>query len=58
MEGHHLIPMEYQDRIPHQTLDAQANIISLCPTCHRRVQALEEFVGIDIELIESYYGED
>ena len=34
MEGHHLIPMNLQAHFD-VSLDVYANIISLCPTCHR-----------------------
>ena len=34
MEGHHLIPMSLQKEFVHN-LDCYANIISLCPNCHR-----------------------
>lgn len=34
MEGHHLIPMSQQDKYE-TSLDVPANIVSLCPTCHR-----------------------
>lgn len=34
MEGHHALPMKYQDRFK-SSLDIYANIICLCPTCHR-----------------------
>lgn len=34
MEGHHAIPMRYQDKFAN-SLDVYANIISLCPICHR-----------------------
>jgi 5-methylcytosine-specific restriction protein A len=34
VEGHHLIPLEVQDEID-TSLDVYANIIALCPTCHR-----------------------
>ena len=37
MEGHHLIPMEYQAMFEKQSLDIEENIISLCPTCHRKI---------------------
>lgn len=34
MEGHHLIPIEYQAEF--QTgIDVYSNVICLCPTCHR-----------------------
>lgn len=34
MEGHHAIPMCYQDKFD-QSIDVYANIICLCPICHR-----------------------
>ncbi|WP_320127498.1 HNH endonuclease [uncultured Sphaerochaeta sp.] len=34
VEGHHLIPLEVQPEIV-SSLDVYANIITLCPTCHR-----------------------
>lgn len=34
MEGHHALPMKYQDKFS-QSLDVYANIICLCPICHR-----------------------
>ncbi len=34
MEGHHIIPMGRQDQFK-DTLDATANIVCLCPICHR-----------------------
>lgn len=36
MEGHHAIPMSRQDRF-HNSLDVYANIVCLCPLCHRRI---------------------
>lgn len=36
MEGHHLIPMAKQGEFDH-SLDVYANIICLCPICHRRI---------------------
>ena len=36
MEGHHLIPLEYQDLFS-ESLDFLENIVSLCPTCHREI---------------------
>lgn len=33
VEGHHLIPMEYQDEFNY-SLDVEANIVSLCVVCH------------------------
>jgi len=34
MEGHHLIPISQYDSFEH-SVDVVANIVSLCPTCHR-----------------------
>ncbi|MFA7168217.1 MAG: HNH endonuclease [Sphaerochaetaceae bacterium] len=34
MEGHHLIPLNVQDEFSN-SLDVYANIVSLCPVCHR-----------------------
>ena len=34
MEAHHLIPMEFQDQF-NSSLDVYANLICVCPTCHR-----------------------
>jgi len=34
MEGHHIIPLKLQGTFP-CSLDIYANIVSLCPTCHR-----------------------
>jgi len=34
MEGHHLIPMRAQDDFEY-SIDVYANIVCLCPTCHR-----------------------
>ena len=34
MEGHHAIPMKYQ-RTFSVSLDVYANIVCICPTCHR-----------------------
>lgn len=34
MEGHHVIPMRYQDKF-NQSIDVYANIVCLCPICHR-----------------------
>lgn len=34
MEGHHAVPMKEQRRF-NVSLDVYANIVCLCPTCHR-----------------------
>ena len=36
MEAHHLIPMSAQDDF-NNSLDVDANIVSLCPSCHRKL---------------------
>lgn len=41
VEGHHLIPMAAQSYFDH-TIDFADNIVTLCPTCHRKIHlALE-----------------
>lgn len=45
MEGHHAIPMNNQPRFKH-SLDVYANIVCLCPICHRRIHH-----GIEIDRI-------
>lgn len=34
MEGHHAVPMKHQEKFNH-SLDVYANIVCLCPICHR-----------------------
>lgn len=34
MEGHHALPMRFQDKFT-SSLDVYANVVCLCPTCHR-----------------------
>lgn len=34
MEGHHALPMKYQDKFDY-SLDIYANVVCLCPICHR-----------------------
>lgn len=36
LEGHHLIPLSKQDRFD-KSLDVYANIIGVCPNCHRQL---------------------
>ncbi|MBY3474088.1 DUF3578 domain-containing protein [Rhizobium laguerreae] len=36
VEAHHLIPVRMQANYPHR-LDVAENVVSLCPTCHRKV---------------------
>ncbi|MDM5326840.1 HNH endonuclease [Neobacillus sp. CF12] len=35
VEAHHLVPMKYQERFSEASLDVHANIVALCPNCHR-----------------------
>ena len=37
MEGHHIIPMEYQNIFLTDNLDVEENIVSICPNCHRKI---------------------
>jgi 5-methylcytosine-specific restriction protein A len=42
MEGHHLIPCTYSNAVRFweerkRNIDCEENIVSICPTCHRRV---------------------
>ncbi len=43
MEGHHAVPMKYQDKFEH-SLDVYANVVCLCPICHRLLH-----YGVDSE---------
>jgi len=52
VEAHHLIPMEYQDEYPN--LDINGNIVSLCPTCHRRFHHARDEERR--EIIEKFYN--
>ena len=36
MEAHHLIPLNAQDDFDN-SLDVDANIVCLCPNCHRKL---------------------
>lgn len=36
VEAHHIIPLKFQDKFEN-SLDVYANVISLCPNCHRRI---------------------
>ena len=47
MEGHHLIPMEYQHLFTN-SLDVVSNIISLCPNCHRKIHYGEPLERIEM----------
>jgi len=43
VEGHHLIPVENQDRFDF-SLDVPENIVALCPNCHRAIHNATEEV--------------
>lgn len=52
VEAHHLIPMSFSDDFDF-SLDVEANVVSLCPNCHRKIHH-----GLDHEvekLIEILY---
>lgn len=49
-EAHHLIPLCYQDEFEY-SLDVEANVISLCPNCHRK---LHYGLGIENDLKRVY----
>lgn len=54
MEGHHALPMKYQDKFDY-SLDIYANVVCLCPICHRLLHH-----GIESEkksLIDKIYFE-
>ena len=44
MEGHHLVPLRWQQEFPKASLDCYANLICLCPTCHRMLHFAEDSV--------------
>jgi 5-methylcytosine-specific restriction protein A len=52
MEGHHLIPVQFQDDFEH-SLDVPENIISLCPNCHRAIHKAK--ANLQKDLIELFY---
>lgn len=52
VEAHHLIPMEYQDDFEN-SIDVEANIVSLCASCHKK---LHHGTFVDIEpILEKLY---
>jgi len=52
VEAHHLIPMEFQDNFA-QSIDVEANIVSLCVGCHKKLHHAE--YGVIEILIEKLY---
>ncbi|MCY8913409.1 restriction endonuclease [Bacillus atrophaeus] len=54
VEAHHLIPMEFQYDFP-QSIDVEANIVSLCASCHKK---LHHATFTDIQpLVEKLYDD-
>ena len=51
IEGHHLIPLKYQDEFEY-SLDVEANIVSLCPSCHRLLHYGNDYEEKICELFE------
>lgn len=47
MEGHHAIPMKYQDKFS-KSIDVYANVICLCPICHRMLHHGEDDLRTNI----------
>ena len=47
MEGHHALPMKMQNDF-NVSLDVYANIVCLCPVCHRRIHHGLKFERIDM----------
>lgn len=55
MEGHHAIPMKLQSLFVDKSLDTYANVVCLCPICHRLIH-----YGIDDEresIIDKIYND-
>ena len=51
VEGHHLIPMKSYSKFDN-SIDVRANIVSLCPTCHRKLHSgISEDVNKIIEVL-------
>lgn len=50
-EGHHLIPLEFQEKFKYN-LDVEANVVSLCSTCHNNLHYGEGYKQIIKKLYE------
>lgn len=50
-EPHHLIPLQY-DELFEKSLDVEANIVSLCSTCHNKIHYGQDIEGLIRELWE------
>ncbi len=57
MEGHHAIPMNAQDHF-NVSLDVYANIVCLCPICHRRIHygIRDERVGMIQQIYDKRFA--
>jgi len=55
MEPHHLIPISQQSNFPTASLDCAANIVVLCPTCHRAIHYGE--ASIKKEMVKKFFNE-
>lgn len=53
VEAHHLIPMEFQDKFA-WSLDVAANIIPICPNCHRLLHHATQ--AEQSELVQMLFG--
>ncbi|PGY51519.1 HNH endonuclease [Priestia megaterium] len=54
VEAHHLIPMEFQDSFD-VSIDIEANIVSLCVGCHKRLH--HAVVGEKEEILNALYSQ-
>ena len=52
MEGHHLIPLEFEYLFPY-SLDVEENVVSLCSVCHDEIHHCVNYK----ELINKLYEE-
>jgi len=53
IEGHHLVPIEYWKEF-NNSIDVPANIIPLCPSCHRE---LHHGLNVNVQIIVKYLFE-
>ncbi|MDG5470529.1 HNH endonuclease signature motif containing protein [Jeotgalibacillus sp. ET6] len=60
VEGHHLIPLSFEDNFEH-SIDISQNIVALCPNCHRKIhnasftvksEMIEKFLSDRIEILK------
>lgn len=55
VEAHHLIPMEFQDKFIPVSLDVEANIVSLCVVCHKKLH--HSTYNVKEEIVKKIYDE-